>query len=463
MSRDVLLYPLGEIKEYEEITYVYNSKRYKTKLPVLWLAEEIGNIKHIAFIITTKTEKDYYPLFEKLCESLLAKNIEEIFTSEEIRQFKRKDNFKKDQEVFVNKINAVNNNKFEYEFITINENDLVSFIKDLKTFLQKHEDTTLHIDITHAYRFIPMFITIVVSLLKNSGINIKIGEILYAFGTADENKIISLKDYFNVLGWSHGIYSFKTSANIIPIAENLKKYHIDISNVMNTLQSALDMNLASEIKKSLTELNERFQANIDGDEVFKELVLDEIKSLLSEFNLAGSQSDFELSLAKWHLENKRYLHGYTALIEAMITKLCEEYGFETNKREYREQAKCICLSIRSENLKKYPDYKAFVDTEIKKDETLGNLQKNLSLLFDELTIIRNSFAHIKTLDESESQRIYKKSTDFALSQNPSVLNTNITLSNLAELFNKLAELPTLFSKEKLEELSGLYKNMQKGG
>lgn len=71
MNKALLLYPLGEIDKYEEITYTFNSAKTKTKLPALWLAEKIDGVEEITFIITKKLKEDYFSLFEKLCEFIL--------------------------------------------------------------------------------------------------------------------------------------------------------------------------------------------------------------------------------------------------------------------------------------------------------------------------------------------------------------------------------------------------------
>lgn len=462
MHKALLLYPIGEIDKYEEITYTYKSEKIKTRLPALWLAEKIGGIEEITFIITEKLKENYYPLFEKLCEFMLGKEMRDVFSADDIRKFKKRENFDEDKRIFTDTIAEVQESKYKYDFLIIDEKKLVFFIQELKQYVKNHSEYVIHMDITHAYRFIPMFIVIVLSLLKSAGKNIEVGEILYAFSGADENQIISLKDYLEVLNWSNAIYSFNHFANTLPIAQILKNYHSETSDLLHVLQQSLDMNLVSKIKESIFKLKEKFvRMNIEN-EIFKQLVFEDLRKVLSEFVLDRNQSDFELSLAKWHLANRRYLHAYTALIEAMITRACESYGFNPSDRNQREKAKCIFLSIRSENLEKYSDYQNFVNSNIKSDVKLDEIQQKISILFEELAKIRNIFAHIKITDEMQANNIYKKAIEFAEKLSPLILSKKI-FSSLDDAFETIGEIPHLFSQDKLQSLSELYKKINKGG
>ncbi|WP_022855926.1 CRISPR-associated DxTHG motif protein [Thermodesulfobacterium thermophilum] len=457
MEKSIFLYPLGDLSKYREITYIYNSEENKSKLPILWLCEKLENVEKIVFVITKKLQKDYYLLFENLCEFLLNKRIDEVFEKDIIKRFKRKENYEEHKSLFCETLKSKTN--FTYDFLVIDEDNLVSFVANLKTFMEKHIDNIFHIDITHGYRFIPMFLTIVVSLLKNAGLPIKLGEILYAFGeTSAKNRVISLKEYMGVMDWSHGIFTFKNSANIRPIAEFLQGLMNDISETLNTLQSSLDMNLSPKIKETLKELKIKINDCKFENDVYS-LVLEEIRKMLGEFKSNGSQSEFEFSLAKWHLENKRYLHGYVALIESLVTKLCEAYKLNSSKREDREIAKAILIPIKENHQNE--EYKQFIDKYIKGNAALYDIQKPLSILFNELSNIRNCFAHIKDLSEDEANKIYKNSIKLAEHLTPSTLSKKIKWEKFEAIFEDIERLPNLLVVEKLRELSNIYKNLSK--
>lgn len=431
MERAIFLYPLGELSEYKDLTYIYNSEKRKLELPVLWLCERFGNVQKVVFIITKKTKDEYYTLFEKLCEFLIRENIDNLFDTGQVKNFKRREDFERDQRIFLEKLSEKTH--YDYSFLVIDEKNLTLFIKDLKKLMQEHENHVFHIDITHGYRFIPMFVTISTSLLKNSGLSIKLGEILYSFGKpSTENRIISLKDYMDVVEWSQGIFTFKSSANIKPIAESLGSIAKDISQDMNRLQVSLDMNLAPEVKNSLKILNEKLENYSKGDAVFSIIILDEIKKMLSEFKIDGSQSEFELSLAKWHLKNNRYLHGYTALIEAFKSKLCEIYGYSPG-----EHKKCI-----------YDIY----NHQIKKRIANINEGKNITLFLEKLSKIRNTFAHLNELDASSVSDLYQKSVNFAIDFNPFHIIEEIQFSTIEEIFKFFeTRITKEFTKEEVKQ------------
>lgn len=439
MNKALLLYPLGDIDKYEEITYTYRAEKIKTRLPALWIAEKIGGVEEITFIITEKLKNNYFSLFENLCKFILQKEITEVFSDDYIKTFRRRESFTEDKRTFIEKLIEAQNSKFKYEFLIIDEENLLSFIQELKQYIENHLDYTIHIDITHAYRFIPMFIVIVISLLKNAGKNIEIGEILYAFAGADENRIISLKDYMDALNWSNAIYSFNNFANTMPIAQILKNYHSEISEHLHILQQSLDMNLASKIKESVSQLKDKFEKMNIENEIFKHLVLDDLKNVLSEFVLDRSQSDFELSLAKWHLKNRRYLHGYTALIEAFKSKICEIYEYNPEDNNHRKFINDI--------------YNKQIKSEIAKNE------KQIVIFLEELSKIRNIFVHINVLQkEKDSDNIYLKGIKFASTMNPSIIKKEINLSSIDDLLEYIEKnLPSIFPREKVTELSKIYK------
>lgn len=443
MGKSIFLYALGDLSEYMEVTYIYNSEKRKSKLPILWLCEKLGNVEKIVFIITRRSQKDYYSLFEKLCEFLINKEIEDVFEKDTIKNFKRKENYDEHKSLFCKALKSKTN--FEYDFLIIDEDNLLSFVAELKKFMEKHIAYTFHIDITHGYRFIPMFLTIVVSLLKNAGLSIKVGEILYAFGeSSTDNRIISLKEYMDVIDWSHGIFTFKSSANIRPIAEVLQRMMGDISNVMNTLQSSLDMNLAISIKESLNELKDKLKNYKPDISLFSLTVKEEIERMFNELNTKGSQSEFELSLAKWHLKNRWYLHGYTALVEAFKSKLCEIYGYEPNDKKYR---KCI---------------NDIYNQKIKNLITSLNEGNQIIIFFEKLSEIRNTFAH---LNEPSNSELYEKSVQFAQDFNPSHITDGISFSSIDDIFGFIQkQLPEIFSTDEMKRsIKEQCKNIKGGG
>lgn len=439
MNKALLLYPLGEIDKYEEITYTFNSAKTKTKLPALWLAEKIDGVEEITFIITKKLKEDYFSLFEKLCEFILKKEMRNVFSDNDIKKFRKRENFNEDKKIFTEKLKKEQESNLSYDFLIIDEENLLSFIHELKRYIESHADYTIHIDITHAYRFIPMFIVIVISLLKNAGKNIEIGEILYAFAGADENRIISLKDYLDVLNWSNVIYSFNNFANTLHIAQILKNYHSEISDLLHVLQQSLDMNLASKIKESISRLKDKFETMSIENEIFKQLVFDDLKKVLSEFVLDGYQSDFELSLARWHLKNRRYLHGYTALIEAFKSKICEIYGYNPDDSNQRKFINDI--------------YNRQIKSEIAKKE------EQIVIFLETLSKIRNIFVH---LNVSQEENIYLKGVKFALTMNPSTIKEEINFSSIDNLLEYIEKnLTSIFPQEKVMELSKHYKKLNR--
>ena len=99
-----------------------------------------------------------------------------------------------------------------------------------------------------------------------------------------------------------------------------------------------------------------------------------LEDFLKRFAGVKQDSAFQLEMAQWYFDNKRYGFGYIVLAEAIITRICEVLELDTTyKRQDREKAKYCFFGNR--------------DSKIVRE-----LKQN----YDTISAIRNNVAHALT-------------------------------------------------------------------
>jgi len=100
------------------------------------------------------------------------------------------------------------------------------------------------------------------------------------------------------------------------------------------------------------------------------------------------QSKFQFELASWFYENKNYALTYTVLVEALVTKQCENNKMDSKVKENREMAKDILWKGN------FASYKEIVgirnDIAHQRDSKHADTKKNVSDLKDYLAKAKSS-------------------------------------------------------------------------
>ena len=210
-------------------------------------------------------------------------------------------------------------------------------------YLQQGDE--LYIDITHSFRSLSLFSFLILTFLNDleQEKHIKIKGVFY--GMLDVSRelgyapVVNLQSLFDLTQWIKGAYSLKNFGNGYLISQLLEEQgEAELADRITKLSEAININYLPTIKQRSIELKTSLKTK-GLSSPFKHL-----RNILEKFtqqfsNRSERECDFQLKLAGWYFENKRYATGYITLTEAIITYLCELYGKNLRAKSDREAMK----------------------------------------------------------------------------------------------------------------------------
>ena len=288
--------------------------------------------------------------------------------------------------------------------------------------LDAEEDVRVYLDITNAFRHLPLVLYTSLSYLESMN-KVKIDGIYYGALDAKENDVIPVFDLTNlskILRGSYAVKQFEESANISGIRdfvndaiyENTKenpersiiKYEFD--EFQNLFSAGLPLEAGIEAKNLVYKINKRFPGS--GLETTKQLMervydkLDEVsiteKPKKSNILLSIEELNRTLSFIKWELDTRNIANALLLLREWVISRVMLSLG-ETEKwidKEKRSKVEFL-LGAFSKNYNKFENH---VGYEFIKE-------------WRQLTERRNEYAHGGyRLDDVKIKKGYEKATEF---------------------------------------------------
>lgn len=258
----------------------------------------------------------------------------------------------------------------------LNESELwLNFDKILEIveFLKPGDE--IYIDITHSFRSLSLFLFLTVTFLQNlvSEKNIKIAGVYYgmfeAYSELQYTPVVDLKPLFDMTSWIKGAYSLKNNGNGYLISQLLESQgETELSTQITQLSDAINLNYVNAIQQKSSILKNSLQNKTVGGP-FKYLK-NILEKFVNQFTRSSSvpESEFQLKLAGWYFENKRYATGYITLAEAIITYMCEINHKDIRIKDQRDEMKNLLFQDNNRNSK-------------------------LTKLFNKVNPIRKSIAH----------------------------------------------------------------------
>ena len=258
----------------------------------------------------------------------------------------------------------------------------INIILNLKQYL--HNNDELIVDVTHSFRSLPMFIMNLLIYLQNaSDITIHISHIHY--GMLEMRRelgyapILDLKSIMDVNAWITGAYSFLQFGNTYKIAQLLQSENKSVANVLKNFSDAMNTNymytMQTEIQKLSAIKNKQYKT------MLPEMIINPIvEKFVKTFSVSYKKyehSHFQLKMARWQFDHKKYAQAYLTSNEAIITHICEQNMLQWDDKEQRDFVKNVLLGILDENL---------LDVDV-----------DLAKLFRKHNSKRNGIAHTKIL------------------------------------------------------------------
>lgn len=259
----------------------------------------------------------------------------------------------------------------------INEQEIrdnIDIILGLQQYLKKGDE--LIVDVTHSFRSLPLFMMNLLIYLKNvSPKKITISHIFY--GMLEMNKelgyapIIDLNTMMEVNDWITGAYSFSEFGNAYKISKLVKDEDRDVSTLLEEFSNLMNLNYLHAIQKISQRLSSIKNKNYNT--LIPELTITPIvQSFISQFGVNITHSQFQLKVARWQLDHRKYAQAFLTVQEAMITYVCEQNHLQWDIFENREGAKGLLF------------YKTFPG---------ARCDNKLRTLFKDLIPLRNCVAH----------------------------------------------------------------------
>lgn len=215
----------------------------------------------------------------------------------------------------------------------------------MKIINEIHDGDEIYIDITHAFRSIPLFTLTVMQFiekLQNNNVNIK--KVYYgmfeASGEYGYTPLVNLEYILEVQKWIEAADEFINLGRGYRIAELLKKESEDyqqLANALIELSTLLSMNYISDIKaslKNISKLLKKVEEKSDTKEqhIFR-YVAPSIKQFVEKFNKNQTDSKIQLYLANWYLEHKNYGSEILCLGEVITTLFLDQLNIKINTKE----------------------------------------------------------------------------------------------------------------------------------
>lgn len=290
---------------------------------------------------------------------------------------------------------------FETVYSTINENDYIT------------------LDVTHAFRFIPMLTVVLLNYAKFLK-NITVNNILYGNYEARKTNIapiINLTGLSNLQDWTNGVNEFVRNGHSVQLKEIIEKEKNNISDKRQTY-STFGKHLMNFTMSISTVRGE----NIYSGKPIKELInsinqikkrnelkviipiLEKMSGKLAGFKTEYTKENGEFAI-EWALEHNLIQQAYTMGQEHIISLLCDRY-----KQDYKDKKTRKTISTVLGSNKKKEKILDLKDI----DQNLANIvfddeiKDNIKVKYQNLTSIRNSMNHAGIISDDVHYSLFTK-------------------------------------------------------
>ena len=229
----------------------------------------------------------------------------------------------------------------------------------------------IYLDITHSFRSIPLFMYVMLEFMRYFK-NVKLKGIFYGmFDVIREFEgivpVVDLSPIFEISEWIRGMYEFTTYGNGYLISKLLEKEDKEIAEKLQKISRYIDANYLKELREEVKNLKPLLDDKKDRGKFLKYFI-PELYKFIGRLKYEGSDFEFQISMAKWNFDNKKYSSGYLCLTDSIFWRLCELYNLPPVYGN-REVMKGI---IYNPCLNKYPAFGAIKDIHNKRLRNIRN-------------------------------------------------------------------------------------------
>lgn len=256
------------------------------------------------------------------------------------------------------------------------------------------------LDITHAFRSIPLLIFIVAAYLRQVK-QVQLKHIIYgAFEARDENTnrtpIFDLTPFVELLDWTNAVNVLQRSGDARPIAG--LEVQDDIANALTSLSEALLTNRTLEAQDAAFKFNGlRFAAPQAPP---FQMLIEQLKQNYQQMAVHSPRQKPETSLKaqhlqiRWYIENQHYLQAITLIREWLISWKClqQNSGDWLSQRSRENAEEHLNGRIKHQN------------SQLAKGLTNLASDQIAMKLWEQCVAVRNDLAHCGMRNQPTPQR-----------------------------------------------------------
>ena len=381
-------------REYESANYKIEEKEYKDETLLARAIDKHYNIDKIFFVGTLKSMwEEVYDLYtpEKLQDLDLY-----VEAEGKIREYNQLTNMD-ESEVIQNLFTA--NNKVTPIIIKygINQEELdynIKKILEIDSGLSNGDE--IFIDITHSFRSLPLILMNVLYYLTDvSNKKITINKITYGMFEAKVDEITPVID-LDIINELHmnikAAHEFNEYGNAFLFSDLLKNANKSMSVILSDFSNSKNLNHIFDLKNKILQLKGLHYDNLSS--IQKLTIPKTVSDFTDRFKNAESDSQYQFEIGKWMLDKKQYSSASVALIESLITKVCELEKLKSDSLENRECAKKLIFMSDKNDRKIKKEFNGIKPENICKHRQNSCVNyRNFSAVWKDANEIRKSVSH----------------------------------------------------------------------
>ena len=230
----------------------------------------------------------------------------------------------------------------------------IDTILGIEQFLKKGDE--LIVDVTHSFRSLPFFMTNLLFYLQNvSDKKIIISHIHYGMMEMINEQhfapIVELRTIIDINNWIIGAYSFSKFGNAYMISELIQQENLSAANLLVDFSNVMNLNHLFAIKTIAQRLSSIKNAQYNTS-LPKLIINPIIDNFINTFkpSTTTKESVFQLKVARWQLEHRKYAQAFMTLIESIVSNVCEMNNMDSGIYQKRELAKEALRHSNQSNL-----------------------------------------------------------------------------------------------------------------
>ena len=267
----------------------------------------------------------------------------------------------------------------------------INIILGLQQYLKDEDE--LIVDITHSFRSLPMFIMNLLIYMQNvSNKKVNISHIHY--GMLDINNelgfapIVDITSILDVNSWISGAYAFAEFGNGYNVASLVEKDNNSVAKIVSEFSDLMNLNHLYGIQSFSQRLSSI--KNVEYDTMLPQLTINPVvEDFIKKFpSNEKKHSVFQLKVARWQFDHRKYAQSLLTITEAIITYVCELNPRKLNWEilDHRKVAKEVLWGDTSYAIR---------------------VENDVCEVYKDLNKIRNNTAHTKLSNDSVKQIIQK--------------------------------------------------------